>query len=62
MKTLLEIIVGIVFHPIAWVLMVLNLMSRRDISDGRKVLWAIVGLLWGVGPILYCLLGDGALW
>jgi hypothetical protein len=28
----------------------------------QKVIWAIVGLIWGIGPILYILVGDGVLW
>jgi hypothetical protein len=62
MKRLLEIIVAIILHPIAWILMMLNLLGRTDVSDGKKVIWALVGLLWGIGPILYLLVGDGALW
>jgi hypothetical protein len=62
MKRLLEIVVAIILHPIAWILMMFNLLGRPDLSDGRKVIWALVGLLWGIGPILYVLVGDGALW
>jgi len=43
-------------------LMLINLIRREDLTDGRKVLWALVGLLWGVGPIIYILVGDGRLW
>jgi hypothetical protein len=28
----------------------------------EKVVWAIVGIIWGIGPILYILVGHGALW
>ncbi len=62
MKRLLEILVAIVLHPIAWILMLLNLLGRTDLSDGKKLIWALVGILWGIGPILYVLVGDGALW
>jgi hypothetical protein len=62
MKRLLEIIVAIVLHPIAWILMLLNLLGRTDLTDGKKVIWALIGILWGLGPILYVLVGDGALW
>jgi hypothetical protein len=62
MKRLLEIVVAIILHPIAWILMMFNLLGRPDLSDGRKVIWALVGLLWGIGPILYVLVGEGALW
>jgi Phospholipase_D-nuclease N-terminal len=62
MKLILEILVAIILHPIAWILMLLNLLGRTDLSDGKKVIWALVGILWGIGPILYVLVGDGALW
>lgn len=62
MKVLLEIVLSIVLHPIAFVLVVVNLVGRRDLSILPKILWGLVSLVWGVGPILYVLLGDGALW
>jgi hypothetical protein len=62
MKLLLQILVSIILHPIALLLMILNLIGRSDIDDGKKIVWALVGILWGIGPILYITVGDGALW
>lgn len=62
MKMLLQILVSIILHPIALVLMILNILGREDLSGSKKVIWALVGLLWGIGPILYIAIGDGALW
>jgi hypothetical protein len=62
MKLLFEILVSIILHPIAMLLMILNLIGRSDIDGGKKLVWALVALLWGVGPILYITVGDGALW
>ena len=62
MKVLFEFLLAIVLHPVAVFLMVLNLLGRNDLSDGKKAVWALCGLLWGIGPILYILLADGALW
>jgi hypothetical protein len=62
MKRFLEIIVSIVLHPIALLLMLINLIRRDDLTDGRKLLWGFIGLLWGIGPIVYILVGDGLLW
>lgn len=62
MKLFLEFVVAIVLHPIALLLMLLNLMGRDDLDAPKKVIWALVGVLWGIGPILYILIGDGALW
>ena len=62
MKLLLEILVSVVLHPIAMILMWINLAARSDISVGRKLIWVVISLLWGIGPILYVLVGDGQLW
>jgi hypothetical protein len=62
MKLLLEILVSVILHPIAMLLMLINLIGRADIDGGKKLVWALVALLWGVGPILYITVGDGALW
>lgn len=59
MKKLLELLVCFL-HPIAVVLMWLNLAGRTDISGGRKLAWAIFGLIPLV-PFLYVLTG-GNLW
>ena len=62
MKLLLQILLAVILHPIAVVLMWLNIASRDDLSTVEKVIWAIVGIIWGIGPILYILVGRGALW
>jgi len=62
LKLFLEIVLALILHPIAVVLMWVNLAGRTDINTTQKVIWAIVGLVWGIGPILYILVGDGVLW
>jgi hypothetical protein len=62
MKLVLEILVSAILHPVAVVLMWINLSGRDDLSSTQKIIWAIVGLVWGIGPILYILVGDGVLW
>lgn len=62
MKLFLEILLAIFLHPIAAVLMWINLFGRTDINDVQKLIWAITGILWGIGPILYFLVGGGELW
>ncbi len=62
LKLIFEILISAILHPLAVVLMWINLAGRDDLDSPRKVLWAIVGLVWGIGPILYILVGDGALW
>lgn len=62
MKLLLEILLAIILHPIAAILMWINLFGRSDLTTAQKIIWAITGIVWGVGPILYMLVGGGTLW
>jgi hypothetical protein len=62
MKLVLEIVLAILLHPIAVVLLWINLLGRSDLNTFQKVVWAVVGLIWGIGPILYILVGGGELW
>ncbi len=62
MKLLIEILLSIVLHPIAMVLMWINLIVRKDLAPSKKVVWFIVSLIWGLGPILYITVAEGALW
>ena len=62
MKLLLQFIVALILHPIAAVLAWINILSRNDMGSVSKVVWAIVCVVWGIGPILYILVGGGELW
>ena len=62
MKLVVEILLAIFLHPIAWVLCVVNIVGRTDMSGFKKVLWIIITFFWGIGPILYILLADGSFW
>jgi hypothetical protein len=62
MKLVLEILLSAILHPIAAILMWINLAGRTDLDGGKKILWAVIGVFWGIGPILYIILGDGVLW
>ena len=62
MKLLLEILLSIVLHPVAAILMWINLFGRADLNGWQKAIWAITGVVWGIGPILYFLVGGGELW
>ena len=61
-KFLVEVLLAIFLHPIAFVLAVINIVNRTDMSGVSKVLWIIISFFWGIGPILYILLGGGQLW
>ena len=62
MKLLIEILLSLILHPIAMILMWINLAARADLSSTRKVIWFIVSLIWGLGPILYILVENGEFW
>ncbi len=62
MKIIVEIIIAWLFHPLAVILTWINIARRRDLSRSKKILWALVCVLWGIGPTLYVLLGDGSFW
>ena len=59
MKKILELVVCI-FHPVAVILMWIDLATRREIGGAAKLAWALFGLLPLV-PFLYVLTG-GDLW
>jgi hypothetical protein len=59
MKKLFELLVCLI-HPLAVVLLWIDLASRHDLRTGLKVAWAILGLIPLV-PFVYVLTG-GDLW
>ena len=61
-KLIVEIVLAIFLHPVAWVLCVINIVTRTNLTGLQKVLWIVVTFFWGIGPILYVLLGNGAFW
>jgi hypothetical protein len=62
MKVLVEILLAIFLHPVAFVLCLINILGRNDLTTLQKVVWIAVTLIWGIGPILYLLVGGGTLW
>ncbi len=62
MKLLLEILIAIILHPLAFILVIMNLAGRTDLGSAEKVVWGVVSVVWGIGPILYVLVGGGTLW
>ena len=56
MKKVLELLLCIL-HPVAVVLMWINLLSRRDLTTFSKLAWAVFGLIPLV-PFLYVLTGG----
>lgn len=59
MKKILELLVCFV-HPVAVVLVWINLVGRRDINGAEKLVWGIFAIIPFV-PFLYVLTG-GNLW
>jgi hypothetical protein len=62
MKLLIEILLAIFLHPVAFVLCLINILGRNDLTALQKVVWIVVTFIWGIGPILYFVVGGGALW
>jgi len=62
MKLLLEILLSLILHPIAMILMWINLLARGDLTTFQKIVWFVVSIIWGLGPILYILIAEGSLW
>lgn len=62
MKLLVEVLLAIFLHPVAFVLCLVNILGRADLTGLKKLVWVLVTLVWGIGPILYLLVGDGAYW
>ncbi|HKF19164.1 MAG TPA: PLDc N-terminal domain-containing protein [Candidatus Dormibacteraeota bacterium] len=62
MKLLIEILLAIFLHPIAFVLCLIDMLGRTDLTGLQKLVWAIVTFVWGIGPILYVLVGGGEMW
>jgi hypothetical protein len=62
MKLLFEILVSLILHPVAFVLALINIAGRNDLTDVQKIIWAVLTFVWGIGPILYVLVGGGRLW
>ncbi len=62
MKFILEVLLAIFLHPVAWVLCVINIVNRTDLGGFWKFLWIIITFVWGIGPILYILPGRGKFW
>jgi hypothetical protein len=62
MKLLFEFVVALIFHPIAFILALINIAGRTDLTPAQKIIWGVVSVVWGIGPILYVLVGGGQLW
>ena len=61
-KFIVEVLLAIFLHPVAFVLAVIDIVNRKDLSGVSKFLWIVISFFWGIGPILYILLGGGKLW
>ena len=62
LKLIVEILLAIFLHPLAYILCIINIVTRDDLSGLWKVFWILVTFFWGIGPILYVLFGGGSFW
>ena len=61
-KFIVEVLMAIFLHPLAYILCIINIVNRTDMSGLSKVLWIIITFFWGIGPILYIVIGGGKFW
>jgi hypothetical protein len=61
-KLIVEILMAIFLHPLAYILCIINIVNRKELSGTWKVLWIVITFFWGIGPILYVLFGGGEFW
>jgi hypothetical protein len=61
-KFVVEVLMAIFLHPLAYILCIINIVNRTDMSGLSKVMWIIITFFWGIGPILYIILGGGKFW
>jgi hypothetical protein len=61
-KLLIEVLISLVLHPVAVLLTWVNIAGRKDLNLPQKLIWGVICLVWGIGPILYMVLGGGSLW
>jgi hypothetical protein len=62
LKLIVEIVLAIFLHPLAYILCIINIVNRKDIGGLWKVFWILVTFFWGIGPIIYILVGGGEFW
>jgi len=61
MKLLFEILLSILLHPIAMILMWINLVGRGDLTTFQKVIWFVVSIVGVLGRSLPASCGRLAL-
>ena len=44
-----EILLAIFLHPVAFVLCLVNILGRANLTGLQKLVWILVTLVWGVG-------------
>lgn len=62
MKFVFEVLLAVFLHPIAFILVLVHLAGRNDLAPAEKLVWGLVSIIWGIGPILYLLVGRGEFW
>jgi hypothetical protein len=62
MKVPLGFILSIVLHPVAMVLTWITIARRSDLGAVGKIVWGIISIIRGLGPIRYMVISGGGLW
>jgi hypothetical protein len=53
--------VSIVLHPVAMVLAWITIARRSYLGAVAKIVWGIISIICGLGPILYMVISGGGL-
>jgi hypothetical protein len=61
-KFTLQFLVALIVHPLALLLMWVNLAARSDMGPRMKMFWVMTGFIWLFGPLTYISVGGGQLW
>jgi hypothetical protein len=61
-KFTLQFLVAFIVHPLALLLMWVNLAARSDLGPRMKLFWVLMSFIWLLGPMAYISVGGGRLW
>jgi hypothetical protein len=61
-KFMLQFLMAFLVHPLAAILIWVNLAARSDIGPRLKAFWVFMSFIWLFGPLAYIAIGGGRFW
>ena len=58
----LQLLLAVLFHPLAVVMVWVNLAQRSDLGPRMKTFWVCASFVWIFGPLSYISMGRGKFW